>query len=135
MPGDCSTRFINHHALYDDFRVCSTGQCFASRFLDIAKAPVVVVYPQATEARAVAQAQLRTEMVAGVRAMGSVLRERAGSGNPGLPSLSGIDDLVGRAIDEVGRINQPVDESMNERLRRLGLGSAARHLAQTVRNS
>ena len=134
-PNDCSTRFINYQTLRDEFRLCTNGRCFAGKFLDIAKAPMIVVYPQAQPARAAAQAEVRAVMAEGVRAMGSTLRQRVNNGASGLPSLAGIDDLIHRASEEIDRIDQPTNESMEERLRRLGLGPATRSMATKVRDS
>ena len=96
---------------------------------------MIVVYPQAPAARAEAQAVLREKMVAGAIAMGQHLKDRVNSGAAGLPSVSQINSLVDRAIAEVDNIDQPVGESTDQRLRRLGLGPAVGSLARQVRDS
>ena len=99
---------------------------------------MVVVYPEAAAAQAAARAQLRAEMVEGVEAMSSQLRDRVnngGSDNADLPSLSEIKRLTQKAIAEVESIDQPVGESTDQMMQRLGLGPATRTLAQKVRDS
>lgn len=96
---------------------------------------MIVIYPEAYEERQQARAELRAEMVQGVRTMGAYLKGRASDGIPGLPSIGGIHSLVQQAIDEIDSINQPVGESRDERRRRLGLGPALSNLANTVLGS
>jgi hypothetical protein len=132
---DCNSRFINHDDLYRDIYSCRTGSCYAQKFRAIDRAPMIVVYPQAPAARAQAQAVLRAEMVAGVKAMSATLRDRVNDGVAGLPSLSEIDSLTNRAIEDIERIDQPINETQDERLRRLGLGPAVKTLARDVAGS
>jgi hypothetical protein len=68
-------------------------------------------------------------MISGIRAMGAGLEQRASDGDAGLPSISQIDSAVKSAIDAVDAIDQPVNESPDERLRRLGLTPDLRSLA------
>lgn len=127
--GNCHYRYIGVDDLYQDLSSCSTGACFAQKFLDIDQAPLVVVYPAAPQALVAAQAQLHAEMAAGIRAMGAGLEQQVSNGTTGLPSLSEIDDLVDDALSEVDAIDQPVNESSDQRLRRLGLTPSIRSLA------
>ena len=132
--GDCPARYINFRLSYDDIAGCNTGRCFARQFLDIDKAPMIVVYPQAP-LRVQKRRQCCGKMVAGAIAMGQHLKDRVNSGAAGLPSVSQINSLVDRAIAEVDNIDQPVGESTDQRLRRLGLGPAVGSLARQVRDS
>jgi hypothetical protein len=127
--GNCTYRYIDYSTLYQDFYSCSSASCYARKFLELDRAPIVVVYPSAPAALAQAQAQLHAEMTSGIRTMGAALGQRASNGAAGLPSISQINSLVKSAIDAIDAIDQPVNESRDERLRRLGLTPAIRSLA------
>jgi hypothetical protein len=126
---NCTYRFISIDDLFNDFYSCLSAACYAKRFLDLDRAPIIVIYPSAPAARAEAREQLRAVMISGIRAMGAGLEQRASDGDAGLPSISQIDSAVKSAIDAVDAIDQPVNESPDERLRRLGLTPDLRSLA------
>lgn len=133
--GNCDTRLITSQDLYRDFHSCHTGKCYATKFLQLERLPMVVIYPAAIEERQLARAELRAEMAQGVQAMGTYLTDRAKDGGSDLPSIEGIHRLVQQAIDDIDNIDQPIGETRDERRRRLGLGSSLSSLAKTVRNS
>lgn len=96
---------------------------------------MIIIYPEPHAERQQARAELRAEMVYGVKAMGTYLNNLANDGISGLPSIDGITQLVQQAIDEIDSIDQPVGESLNERRRRLGLEPALSTLANKVLGS
>lgn len=131
----CTERSITSQDLYRDFHSCNTGKCYATKFLQLERLPMVVIYPAAIEERQLARAELRTEMAQGVQAMGTYLTDRARDGGSDLPSIEGTHKLVQQAIDDIDNIDQPIGETRDERRRRLGLGSSLSSLAKTVRDS
>lgn len=132
--GDCRWRYISFDALYRDIYSCQTGRCYATKFLQIDQAPIVVVYPQAPVERAQARAAFHEDMAYGVKAMGTYLKGRVNEGAAGLPSISDITNLTNRASEEIDSIDQPISESPDQQRRRLGLGSAMRTLARYARD-
>ncbi len=135
LPSDnCRSRYIFYKDLYRDVHTCKTARCFALKFLEIDRAPTVVIYTGAHAERARAHAALREDMVYGVEKMGAYLKERAGAGAAGLPNMSEIKSLVNQATREVDSIDQPIDETPEQQRARLGLGSAMRLLAKYTRD-
>lgn len=133
--GDCDKRYINSRDLSRDFYSCNDGRCYAWKFLQLKRQSMIIIYPEPHAERQQARAELRAEMVYGVKAMGTYLNNLANDGISGLPSIDGITQLVQQAIDEIDSIDQPVGESLNERRRRLGLEPALSTLANKVLGS
>jgi hypothetical protein len=131
----CGRRYIDYQRLYKDIYACNSGDCYARKVLQIDRVPLIVVFPQVPAARAEAISALRAEMAYGIDRMADHLKERARSGAPGLPNLSGVEDLQRRAKAKLDRIAQPLNESDDERLRRLGLTPEMVELAMLVRRS
>ena len=133
---DCSTRDISAHDLYEDIYACNSGPCYAQKFRAIDQAdlqPMVIIYPQASGARAEARAQLHAEMIAGVKGMGQAVKDRVNEGYKGVaPSMEEIDNLVNAAIAEIDNIDVPINESPDLQRRRLRIGSSIRILADDV---
>lgn len=116
-------RYINSQDLYADIGLCSTGPCFAEKFLDLAKWDTGVVFEgPSIQAQ---KDQLRQEMIDAVRTMGDYLKQqnrtgpdhsessaehgeseepRVGKATNDLPSIEGISELVDEAIKEVDEI-------------------------------
>jgi hypothetical protein len=132
-PAHCTLRFIAFDALYRDIYSCSTGPCYARKFLAIDRAPIVVVFPQFESLRA--QAVLHDEMVTGVEVMGATLRNSMSRGAAGLPSFSELETLTDRAITDVGFLDPLGGQSDDERRCRLGVGPNTKALAQYFRGS
>jgi hypothetical protein len=130
---NCTYRYIYYGDLYRDLYSCSSGACYARKFLELERSPIVVVYPAEPAALAQAQSVLHAEMAQGIRAMGASLRQQVYNGTAGLPSISQISGLVQSALDAVDAIDLPVDESDDQRLRRLGLTPAMLGLANRAR--
>lgn len=131
----CSRRYISSTNLYNDLYACYTGKCYAAKFLQLARTPVVVVYPRAAAARAEAVAKVKREVRAGVLTMRRDLAAAVGNGAPGLPSLQDIEGMAAAAAAAVDAIDQPVDESQDARLRRLGLTPDMLSLSRTMQRA
>jgi hypothetical protein len=130
-PGDCSTGYITSQSLYEDLSSCrstsSAALCYAEAFRQLESRPLVIVYPQ--ENAAPYRNQLHGEMIAGVKSIGEAWEERSRSGEPNVRSVDEIRSMVKNAISEVDDIDQPVDETTDQQLRRLGIGYSIGALA------
>ena len=134
-PSGCSSRYISFNDLWRGLRACgdNDARCFASKLLAMAKEPVVVVYSRAEAA--VQSDYLHREVAYAIAVMGDHLKTRVYNGAGNLPSISGIDDLVNRAKQQVNSIDVPLNETQDEQLKRLGLTPAMISLATNVANS
>jgi hypothetical protein len=128
----CTTRYIEYRDFYRELRACESAHCFSRVFLALERTPTVVVYP---DDHWTARAAIETEVRFAANAMGEHLKQRVYSGAAGLPSVAQINGLVSDAISRIDAINQPVTDSLDERLKRLGLSSSLRALARNVANS
>lgn len=127
----CSTAYIHFQTLYDELHSCSTGPCYARVLSGLERLPVVVIYPAAQAVQA--QAALAAEVRAGVEAMGETLRGRLAADDPGLRTdAARIDQVVADALAEADAIQQPIDETDEQRRQRLGLKRATRALVHGV---
>lgn len=119
---DCERRYITSAALRRDLAACrGDGPCYARKLLRIDRSPtpVVVQYPQAPAALAVARAEVRAELVAAARAMAVTVERRIAGGEPNLPSVQGLNRLVESAISAVDRIEVPLESGVEDSMRRL----------------
>lgn len=130
----CSARYIGYTDLKNRLRACGDhdARCFASRILELARQPIVVVYPQPAAALS---NFIEKELSYAVAIMGNHLRDRVYNGVSNLPSISAINSMVDRAKQAANAINLPLDETPEQQLRRLGLTPDMVNLATSVLNS
>lgn len=129
----CSTGYIHFQDFRRDLYRCGDGSCYARVLSVLDRLPVVVIYPEARAARLEAQAALSLDVQAAVRSMGDTLQERIPANDPGLQALEArVSSVVRDALAEADAIKQPVDETDDEQLQRLGLKPATRALVRGV---
>lgn len=130
----CTNRLIRATTVLYELKTCYDAACYAARIVEISAAPdIVLTYPAEPQERIALQHAIRAELAYAVQYMGRHLRERALQGAPGLPDLGAIDNLIAEAKAEVNAIDQPIDETRDQRRQRLGLGRAKRRMAELVR--
>lgn len=116
----CDYRYILSSNLYGDLHRCRTGTglCYAHKILGFDK--LIVILPDDSDRL---DPKFQAELVDGIKEMGKYLRKR---------SAADITHLVEKAIKDIDGIDQPVGESTEQRLRRLGLSQSIRTLAENV---
>jgi len=134
----CSKRYIKSDVLYRDLYACQTAGCYANKLnslLSYSAPPIVIIYPQAQAARVEARALIKTELDYAIGKMGEYLGDRKNNGVAGLPSISGIRDLMQSAKARLDAIDQPENESEGEALRRLGFNTPLKDIVNLVRST
>ncbi len=119
---NCTQRFITATTLRRDLVACrGDGSCYARKLTRLSRSstPVVVQYPRAPAEIAVARADIRAELATAVRTMASSVETKIARGEPGLPSLQGLNRLVDNAISAIDRVEVPLESGVDESMRRL----------------
>lgn len=136
MPGNCESRYINFDDLYGDLNQCLTSECYARKILAIQQQPVIIVYQPGQVAAE--SNSLHAQISQAVQTMGDSLRDVknnsagliSGSGSDDFPDLATLNSDIDQAVQEEQNIDQPINESADQRMRRLGIGPYMIQIAQ-----
>jgi hypothetical protein len=118
----CGRRYITSTALRRDLQTCrGNGYCYARKLLRLHRSPtpVVVQYPQAYAELAAARVEIKAELAIAARTIASAVETKIANGEPNLPSLQGLGNLVDAAMSAIDAIEVPLESGVDESMRRL----------------
>jgi hypothetical protein len=119
---NCARRYITSTALRRDLQTCrGNGSCYARKLLRLHRSPtpVVVQYPQAYAELAAARVEIKAELAVAARTIASAVGTKIANGEPNLPSLQGLSNMVDAAMSAIDAIEVPLESGVDESMRRL----------------